>query len=36
MGAEHPSLVDPANVEIRLGANEVMPIREIYGYEPAW
>ena len=36
MGAEHPSLVDPANVEIRLGANEVMPIREIYGYDPSW
>jgi len=36
MGAEHPALVDPANVEIRLGANQVKPIREIYGYDPSW
>lgn len=36
MGAEHPSLVDPANVEIRLGANHVKPIREIYDYDPSW
>jgi len=36
MGAEHPALVDPANVEIRLGANQVQPIREVYGYDPAW
>lgn len=36
MGAEHPSLVDPANVEIRLEANHVKPIREIYGYDANW
>jgi len=36
MGAEHPSLVDPASVEIRLEANHVKPIREIYDYDPAW
>lgn len=36
MGAEHPSLVDPKNVEIRLEANHVKPIREIYGYDPHW
>lgn len=36
MGAEHPALVDPANVEIRLEANHVKPIREIYGYDPSW
>jgi glutamate synthase domain-containing protein 2 len=36
MGAEHPALVDPQNVEIRLEANHVKPIRELYGYDPAW
>jgi glutamate synthase domain-containing protein 2 len=36
MGAEHPSLVDPAQVEIRLEANHVKPVRELYGYNPAW
>lgn len=36
MGAEHPSLVDPANVEIRLEANHVQPVRELYGYDPSW
>ncbi|MDW3175985.1 MAG: FMN-binding glutamate synthase family protein [Acidimicrobiia bacterium] len=36
MGAEHPSLVDPAAVEIRLEANHVQPVREIYGYDSSW
>ena len=36
MGAEHPSLVDPARVEIRLEANHVKPIRDLYGYDPSW
>jgi len=36
MGADHPSLVDPAAVEIRLEANHVRPIRELYGYDPNW
>lgn len=36
MGAEHPSLVDPAQVEIRLEANHMKPVRELYGYHPAW
>jgi glutamate synthase domain-containing protein 2 len=36
MGAEHPSLVDPSQVEIRLEANHVKPVREPYGYHPAW
>ena len=36
MGVEHPSLVDPNNVELRLEANHVMPIRKVYAYDPAW
>ena len=36
MGAEHPSLVDPDNVEIRVSTNEVAPVREVYGYDPSW
>lgn len=36
MGAAHPSLVDPAAVEIRLEANHVQPVRELYGYDPNW
>lgn len=36
MGVEHPSLVNPSNVEIRLEANHVKPIRELYGYDPKW
>ena len=32
MGAEHPSQVDPSQVEIRMATNEVVPIREMYGY----
>lgn len=36
MGVSHPSLVDPHQVGIRLSANEVTPIREMYGYDPAW
>ena len=36
MGAEHPALVDPDNVEIRLATNEVVPIRKMYGYDPSW
>lgn len=36
MGAEHPSLVDPEMVEIRLATNEVVPIRDMYGYDPSW
>lgn len=36
LGVAHPSLVDPASVEIRLEANHVKPIREIYGYDPSW
>ena len=36
MGVEHPRLVDPAHVEIRLEANHVKPVRELYGYHPAW
>ena len=36
MGVEHPNLVDPSLVEIRLEANHMKPIREIYGYDPAW
>lgn len=36
MGASHPSLVDPAAVEIRLEANHVKPVRELYGYDPSW
>ena len=35
MGAAHPSLVDPAAVEIRMGANEHIPVRDLFGYEPA-
>ena len=34
MGAAHPSLVDPAAVEIRMGANEHIPVRDLFGYEP--
>lgn len=36
MGVEHPSLVDPSKVEVRLEANHMKPIREIYGYDPSW
>lgn len=36
MGAEHPSLVDPANVEIRRSTEEVIPIRELFSYDPSW
>lgn len=36
MGAEHPSLVDPTNVEIRRSTEEMIPIRELFGYEPSW
>jgi glutamate synthase domain-containing protein 2 len=35
MGAEHPALVDPRAVEVRLGANQQQPIRELFGYEEA-
>ena len=33
MGAEHPSLVNPDNVEIRQSTSEVVPIRDMYGYD---
>ncbi len=36
MGAAHPGLVDPAAIEIRLEANHVKPVRELYGYDPSW
>lgn len=32
MGVEHPSLVDPAHVEVRRSTEEVVPIRKLYGY----
>ena len=36
MGFEHPALVDPRNVEIRESTSGVTPIRDLYGYDPAW
>jgi glutamate synthase domain-containing protein 2 len=36
MGAAHPSEVDPSAVEIRLEANHLTPVRELYGYDPNW
>ncbi len=36
MGVEHPNLVDPAHVEIRRSTEEVIPIRELFGYEAKW
>ncbi len=32
MGVEHPSQVDPDQVEIRLSTNEVVPVRQMYRY----
>ncbi len=31
MGADHPSRVDPAAVEIRSNSGELVPVRELYG-----
>ncbi len=36
MGAEHPHVINPNQVEIRISANEMAPVRDIYGYDPAW
>lgn len=32
MGADHPRDIDPAMVEIRVDANQNVPVRELYGY----
>ncbi len=34
MGAAHPSEVDPDAVGLRLTANDVRPVREVFGYTP--
>ncbi len=36
MGEEHPSLVQPCMVEIRRSTEEVVPVRDLFGYDPAW
>ncbi|MCY3617515.1 MAG: hypothetical protein OXG66_07565, partial [Acidimicrobiaceae bacterium] len=35
MGEEHPSLVDPAAVEMRIRRGELMPILDAVGYSTA-
>ena len=35
MGEEHPSLVDPAAVEMRIRRGELLPILDAIGYSPA-
>ena len=36
MGAEHPSLVDPSQVEIRLDTDSISPVRDLFNYDPHW
>ena len=36
MGADHPSDVDPAQVEVHLGFNNNVAIRDLFDYDPAW
>lgn len=36
MGAPHPNLVDPAQVEVRLDSDNSTPIRDLLGYDTDW
>jgi glutamate synthase domain-containing protein 2 len=35
-GVEHPGLIDTSAVEILTGRTASRPLREVYGYDPAW
>jgi len=36
MGVEHPGLVRPEQVEIQIDTDHTQPVRDIFGYDPAW